>query len=140
MRLFNLTVILLILLLNSAYAGDVSSLVALAQSSSESGHHHESFETYWLAFRQEPDNIEINFNLGIEAAAISDNESAVMAFERVLLLDPGATQAKIELGKAFYKLGALKTARHYFSEVLSADDLPQQARINIQHILDTSGN
>lgn len=136
MRLFHLVSIVLLTLCSAAYADNISSLATLAQNFSESGRHHDAYENFWLAFRQEPENIDINYKLGIEAAAISDYESAVMAFERVLFLDPNATQAKIELGKAFYNLGALKTAQHYFSEALLADDLPLQAKVNIQRTLD----
>ena len=135
-RVLFITIAVFLTTLCNSQAGNISPLIALAQNYSNEGRHHESFDAYWLAFRQEPDNIEVNYKLGLEAAAIYDYESAVMAFERVLLLDPTATQAKIDLAKAFYSLGAKKTAQHYFIEVLGADDLPLEAKNNINAFLE----
>ncbi len=135
LRVLYFTILIFLTTLCNGQAGNINPLIALAQNYSNEGRHHDSFDAYWLAFRQEPDNIEINYKLGIEAALISDYESAVMAFERVLLLDPGATQAKIDMAKAFYHLGAKKTAQHYLMEVLGAEDLPLEAKNNINDFL-----
>ncbi len=134
-RTLYITLLFSITLVNTVYAANSTPLISLAHSYSVAGNHHESFDTYWLAFRQAPENIEINYNLGLEAIAIADYESAVMAFERVLLLDPQATQAKIELAKAFHQLGAIKTAQQYFREVLTATDLPAESKRNIESFL-----
>ena len=109
-------------------------LIARADKVFAHGNSQLAFELYNQAFRLEPDDAEVNFKLGQAAVAVKDFETAVMAFERVLFVNPDNLQAKIEMAKSFYYLGSEETARQYFSEVLEAD-IPDEARAAISSFL-----
>ncbi len=94
----------------------------------------EAFKLYDQAFRSAPDSLETNYKLGLTAAAVKDFETAVMAFERVVIIDPNFVQAKIEMAKSFYHLGATETAKQYFAEALEVD-LPEKVRRSITSFL-----
>ena len=87
------------------------------------------------AFALEPDNPEVNFHLGLAAAGRGDLENAVMAFDRVVIAAPDATQARIEMGKALHRLGAVASAREVFAEALAAPDLPEETRRNLREFM-----
>ncbi len=125
---------ILIFLPTLCFAENSSLLIEQAKSYSVKGKHTKAYETYWQAFKENPDDINLNFQLGMAAVNIKDYEAAVMAFERVLIASPNAVQAKIEIAKAFYRLGSVETAREYFTEALEAD-IPQQVRANIEKFL-----
>lgn len=100
------------------------------------GKYQQATSLYFELFKQDPDNPEINFYLGRAAFESGDFETAAMAFERVLIVDPGAVQAKLELAKSFYRLGAKPTAIRYFRQLLDSD-LPAEIRSSIKVFLDS---
>lgn len=101
---------------------------------SEQGRYAEAYQYYFTKFQDNPQNIEINFQMGRAAFAMGDFEAAIMAFERVLILDPDAAEVKVELGKSFYRLGSTETAIQYLEEALAAD-LPDEVRAGVQDFL-----
>jgi Tfp pilus assembly protein PilF len=66
---------------------------------------------------------------------MGDFEAAVMAFERVLIIDPEAVEVKVELANSYYRLGANEVARQYFEEAL-AGDLPEDVRQGVISFLE----
>jgi len=102
----------------------------------DQGAYSQASSQFFKLFKQDPENQEINFYLGRAAFESDDFETAVMAFERVLIVDPKAVQAKLELAKSFYRLGAKPTAIHYFRELLDSD-LPEEVRSSIKTILNS---
>lgn len=94
----------------------------------------KAYDTLYELFRQDPGNPEINFLLGRAAFENKDYESAIMAFERILIVRPEADRVKLEMARCLYNLGSVETARQYFEEVL-AKDPPKNVRDNIQRYL-----
>lgn len=112
----------------------VQQLLSSSNSYLEQGKNQQAFNVLFEAFQLEPDDPEINYKLGIAANKIGDYETAAMAFERVLIADPSLVQAKLELAKAFYRLGSTETAKQYFQEVIESD-IPENTRKNIKNFL-----
>lgn len=90
----------------------------------------KALDTYVELFREDPGNPDINFNLGRASFENGDYESAVMAFERVLIDRPDATRAKLELARSYFNLGSQEMAEQYFNEVLALSP-PDAVRMNI---------
>jgi len=98
------------------------------------GSYPQAVEILQSAFRQDPADPEINFQLGRAAFESGDYETAAMAFERVLIMNPQAQRAKLELARSFYQLGDLESAGRYFREVLATEP-PETVRLNIENFL-----
>ncbi len=112
----------------------VKTLIGNGDTQFNNGKVQEAFNLFSQAFRVAPDNLEANYKLGQAAAAIKDFETAVMAFERVVIIDPTFVQAKIEMAKSFFHLGATETAKQYFREALEVE-LPKEVRRSITSFL-----
>lgn len=138
MRQVFLIFFLLLLFCGPVTGQDLGSAAAVqadaGQLLSEQGRFAEAYQYYFTKFQEDPQNIEINFQLGRAAFGLGDFEAAIMAFERVLILDPDAAEVKVELGKSFYRLGSTETAIQYLEEALAAD-LPDEVRAGVQDFL-----
>ena len=51
------------------------------------------------------------------AVKVGDLESAISALDRLLLIDGGQPEVKLELGVLYFRLGAFEAARGYLEEV-----------------------
>lgn len=116
-------------------ADGVDKFIARGNEYTAAGNHKKAFNSYWQAFKERPGDVSINYLLGLSAVEIKNYEAAVMAFERVIITDPNAIQAKIELAKAFYKLGSTETAKQYFIEVIESD-VPEDVRLKIKSFIE----
>ena len=105
----------------------------------DQGAYYQATSLFFQLFKQDPDNPEVNFYLGRASFETDDFETAAMAFERVLIVDPKSVQAKLEMAKSFYRLGAKPTATRYFRELLDGD-LPEDIRASINVILSSTKN
>ena len=86
----------------------------------ETGKYQEAYRFFFELFLQTPQSRSINIRLGQAAAAAGDHEAAVMAFERVLIIDPEAVEMKLELAKAFRELGSSGIAAEYLDELIES--------------------
>ena len=95
---------------------------------------NESYTMLHKAFLLSPGNPELNFYLGRAAFETGRYEEAVMAFERILIALPNENRVKLELARAFQKLGANDLARRYCKEVLLTEP-PESVQRNIEAFL-----
>lgn len=100
----------------------------------KSGQFEQSYEILLKAFEITPQNLELNFYLGRAAFEIGNYEMAIMAFERILIASPNENRVKLEIARAFQKLGANNIARQYCNEVLLTDP-PDTVKNNIKKLL-----
>jgi tetratricopeptide (TPR) repeat protein len=100
----------------------------------KSGNFQESYDILLLAFDEHPENPELNFYLGRAAYETQNYEMAIMAFERVLITSPLEQRVKLEMARAFHRLGANNTARQYCQEVLATNP-PKLVKDNIERFL-----
>lgn len=96
----------------------------------------EAYDHLFAAFELQPDDADINFLLGRAAFEKGDFESALMAFDRVLIIHPGAVRVKLELARCHIALGAFGPARQLLAEVLESKP-PAAVKDNIQLLTDS---
>lgn len=100
----------------------------------ESGQFKQSYEMLLNAFELYPENLELNFYLGRAAFETGNYEMAIMAFERILIASPFEYRVKLEIARAFQKLGVNNAAIQYCREVLSTNP-PESVKKSINDFL-----
>ncbi|MFA5904102.1 MAG: surface lipoprotein assembly modifier [Desulfobacula sp.] len=108
--------------------------ISIATKLFDSGEFLESYNFLLKAFENNPENLDLNFYLGRAAFEIGNYEMAIMAFERILIVSPHENRVKLEIARAFQKLGANNTAIQYCQEVLATNP-PESVRKNINAFL-----
>ena len=99
-----------------------------------SGNFPEARKHLFAAFKDDPANPQINFFLGRTAFEQGDYETALMAFERVLIMNPEAARVKLEIARCHLRLGFREMAKQYFREVLATNP-PAPVWENIERYL-----
>lgn len=94
----------------------------------------QAYNVLTKAFEKKPESMSINFYLGRAAFETGNYEMSVMVFERALILDPYNQRVKLEIARAYQKLGVNNMARRYCHEVLSTNP-PAQVKDNIEKFL-----
>jgi tetratricopeptide (TPR) repeat protein len=71
------------------------------------------------------DDVQAYIRLGEAQALLGRNEEALISFRRALELEPGLPDAMEAIAHAFFSVGAIDSAVHYFTECVSrfSDDL-----------------
>jgi len=99
-------------------------------------HHYEQAYTLFSALvEQDYSSIEYSFYLAQAATKIHKNQAAITAYERILILQPNHTRAKLELGKIYYDQGDYILAKQYFTDA-KKDEVPKNVKANINQYLD----
>ncbi len=110
--------------------------------------YQKAYISFHQAFMQDPTNLNVSFFMGraafehaMAARANGDEEtaqrrleSALMAFDRVLIIQPGAVRVKLEMARCHAELGALELAKQLFYEVLASRP-PESVKKNIDLLL-----
>lgn len=76
-----------------------------------------------------------DYLIGIAALDSGKPDKATLALERVLMVNPNSTAARLDLARAYYQLGDLQRARTEFITVLKQNP-SAAARANIEKYLD----
>jgi tetratricopeptide (TPR) repeat protein len=98
------------------------------------GQYDKAYAAFDALFREAPGNASVNFYLGLNAAESGRYEDAVFAFERVLIAEPDSQRARLEMARAYWRMGALEEAARLFNEVLASNP-PETVKANIQPYL-----
>ena len=93
-------------------------------------------EALFQAMLQAPDDLEIMFDHALISIELLDYEAAISTLERMLIFNPGLNRAKVELGAAYFKLGAYENARFYFQDALTSGNLPPTVVMRVSRFLD----
>lgn len=75
-----------------------------------------------------------DFYFGLAAVESGKPSIAALAFERVLLAEPGSARVQLELGRALFQLGDLDGAQRQFNQVLEQEP-PEGVRTTIDRFL-----
>lgn len=108
----------------SASAG-ASSVVAQDIASAESDLRARQ-ATLFQQMLTAPDDLDLMFQHALISVELRDYESAITTLERMLIFNPDLARAKIELGAAYFRLGAYENARFYFEDVLQNHNPPPE--------------
>lgn len=101
----------------------------------ENGQYSEAYTAFMAVFGQDPENAQVNFYLGLAAMGLGDYENACLAFERTLMAEPDMGRARLELARAYLKLGLPDTARSYLAEVLDGAP-PENVERNVRRLIE----
>ncbi len=97
--------------------------------------YEEAYEKFYALFMEDTSNARINFYLGLSAAGAAMYEEAVSAFERVLIVEPKHTRARLELARALFFLKLFDLSEAEFNKVLETGELPEDVVRNVEKFL-----
>ncbi len=100
----------------------------------EAKDYSKAYDAFITAFQISPGNWEVDFLIGRSAFEIENYEMAIMAFERTLITNPDMVRVKLEMARAYQRLGFNDMARKYCNEVLQTNP-PDSVKKNINLFL-----
>lgn len=111
--------------------GAFTSLEASSKTEALQLYHQKQFpqakEQLLELVRENPADAEVNFYLGLSAMTLKDYDTAIAAFDRVLMLNPTHTRTRLEMARVYYEMGYLELAAKELDGVLSGK-LPIEVR------------
>ena len=99
----------------------IRALLGIATVLEKSGKAADSLEYLNRAFEIEPENVYVNYNLGVIYDRLDQTEAAIVSFERVLKNNPKHFLAQLYLGLDLKKMGRTEEA---LSALKKASELP----------------
>lgn len=112
---------------------------AWAQSTASEGDLRAQQERLFEQMFADPDNLDLMFQHALISIELLDYEAAISTLERMLIFNPQLSRAKVELGAAYFRLGAYENARYYFEDVLANDNPPPEVMRRVRGFLDEIG-
>lgn len=100
----------------------------------------KALELFQVIFLQDLQNAELNYMMGRSAFELKDYETALSAYERVLITKPDHIRTRLEYGRVLYLLGMAAEAREEFETVLKYEKLPENVRQNVLKFIDAIDN
>ena len=86
------------------------------------------------AMRAAPADLDLMFAFAALSMQEGDTEAAISTLERMLIFNPDLPRVKLELGAAYFRLGAWDVAQFYFEDALRSDP-PEEVRTQVQAFL-----
>lgn len=102
-------------------AREVAALLGIATVMEKQGKAAESLEYLNNAYLVNPDDVFVNYNLGVIYDRLNQNDAAIVSFERVLKVNPRHAAAQFLLGLSLKKAGR---AEESLQALKKASDLP----------------
>lgn len=99
-----------------------------------SGNYQEAYDLYLKLFKANPADPQVNFYLGRSAYELKLFDTAMNAYERVLIMNPEHDRSRLELARTYLALGLKREAQSEFEAVLQGE-LPDEVRENVMEIL-----
>ena len=96
-----------------------------AQSLLHQNKTHEAYDLLWQALMEDPGDTELNFLYGKVAMELKFYESASAAYDRILMVNPNHTLARLQLGITYYKLGNYSLAEEELKKVIESKPSPE---------------
>jgi hypothetical protein len=116
---FILTAVLISVQQLPAYGVDLTEVHVQPQTNGliEKERLENDVNTYFELFRKDPGNPEVNHNLGCIAFERGDYDTAISAFEGVLIDQPEAAGEKLDMTGRFYNHSSSGISEQYFGDV-----------------------
>jgi len=99
------------------------------------GQFQEAKERFLELSRANPQDPELNFYLGRSALEVKDYDTAIAAFDRVLMVDPAHARTRLEVARVYFERGYFELALKELDLVLSGK-LPVNVRESVQSFRD----
>lgn len=97
-----------------------------AKKSYEAQEFQRSFELFETYLETTPESVEANFYLGLCAIELKDYDGALVAFDRVLMLDPNHAKTRLEIARVYYLDGQFELASVELSSFYATNLPPEQ--------------
>lgn len=82
-----------------------------------------------------PDDLDLMFAYALKSVEAEDFEAAISTLERMLIFNQNLPRVKLELGAAYFRIGAYQAARTYFEDVANDPALGAPARERVAGFL-----
>ncbi|MFL9921634.1 porin family protein [Paraburkholderia fungorum] len=115
----------------AAATPDATPAVSPEAKSNASQPYRAAFE----AMMADPTNSERSFEFAKAAASEGDLRGAIAALERILKINPGLSNIRLQLGELYLRVGATDLAAIYLRQALLAPDVPGPLRQRAQSLL-----
>ncbi len=94
----------------------------------------EELDALFQKIKEDPNNLELNFEYAKMAEKAGKIDAAIASYERMLIVNPDLPRVKLDLGLVYMRMGNMTEARRLFSEVLESNP-PPQVKENIELVL-----
>jgi hypothetical protein len=94
-----------------------------------------AYEQAFANLMENPSDPENSFRFAKQAIRSGDLQGGITAFERILKINPGLDNIKLELGILYLRVGASELAKQYLSESLSSPEIPLPVKNRAKTIL-----
>lgn len=84
---------------------------------------------------EDPDDLDLMFDYALTSIALEDYEAAISTLERMLIYEPNLPRVRLELGAAYFRLGAYQTAEYYFASVREDPATPPEVAARVDRFL-----
>lgn len=108
--------------------------IELGRSYYKSGNYAEAYDYLKKLFKENPENLSINFLLGRTEFELGKYEESIFTFQRMLIAHPDLLRVKLEIARSYMTLGVNEKAVSIFNEVLSQKP-PEDVVNNINSLL-----
>ncbi|MFL9906530.1 tetratricopeptide repeat protein [Paraburkholderia sp. RL17-337-BIB-A] len=86
--------------------------------------HSQKYRDAFSAMMADPANAERSFEFACAAASDDDIRGAIAALERILKINPGLANIRLQLGELYLRVNATDLAATYLCQALLAPDIP----------------
>ena len=125
-----LAALLFVACANAQAAADIDQALQLLQS----GNAEQAYQLLAPDEAERAGDPNFDYVLGLAALDSGHVTQAVFALERVLAVDPNHSRARAEIGRAYFQLGEINTARNEF-EAVRKQGVPPQVAETLQRYL-----
>lgn len=109
-------------------SSEASATIKQASAAISSGNSESAYAVLSALADANAGNPKFDYQLGLAAADTGRHTAAILAFQRVLAVQPNNSQARAELARAYALAGDIDTARAQFDTVVSDPTLPDPVR------------
>lgn len=93
------------------------------------------YDEAFAAMLADPGDLDKSFRFAGLAVRVGDLEGAVVALERMLLINANLPRVRLELGVLYYRLGSYEAARNYLVTALETPNMPPEVRERAEKFL-----
>lgn len=98
--------------------------IAFAESPDDTAKPSDAYKSAFSKLMGDPSNPENSFQFARQAIKSGDLQGGITSFERILKINPGLDNIKLELGILYLRVGANELANQYLSEALRSPEIP----------------
>lgn len=123
------------LVMASPAQATIDDLVRQALELERTGQMAKAYDLLLPALPTRAGDPDFDYAFGIAAADAGHVPDAILAFQRVLAVQPGNAQARAEIARAYARMGDVESARAQFDTVLGDPSIPDPVRQRFTGIL-----